>query len=149
RVAPGETARAEVNPKPAPAPTPPAAPPPPPPPESDGSTQRTIGWIGVVAGAGTALAGLALAASAASDNSRLKETCSPMCGAGDVDGVKNKSLIADFMMGGGALVGLGGALLVATAPSGPSEPAHEGSTQRTLGWIAIGTGAAALGTGVV
>jgi hypothetical protein len=141
-----------VNPTP-PASTPPRAPTPPAPtpapPPSDGSTQRTIGWIGVVAGAGTGVLGVALALSAADDNSHLAQNCSPTCAASQVDGARNKATIADLMMGGGALVGIGGVILVATAPSGPPEPASEGSTQRTLGWVAIGSGAAAVGTGIV
>jgi hypothetical protein len=148
RVAPGETARAEVS----PAAAPPAVVPPPAPPPSDGSTQRTIGWIGVVAGAVTAAGGALLALSASSDNSTLENQCVPSCLASDLDAARRKALIGDVMMGAGALVGIGGAVLVLTAPSDtpkPAEPPSDGATQRTLGWIGIGSGVALAGAGVV
>jgi hypothetical protein len=51
------------------------------------------------------------------------------------------------------LASIGGAILVLTAPSGQAatgpEPPNAGATQRTLGWVGIGSGVALAGAGVV
>jgi hypothetical protein len=139
RVAPGETARAEISPA-----VPPRAPTQP----GVGSTQRTLGWVAVIGGASLTAVGVGLSVSGKSAEDDLQK-CKPKCSQSDVDSAKTRMEIGSAFLVGGVVVAAGGVVLLLTAPSAPprAEPEEAGSTQRTTGLVMLSAGVLGLAAG--
>jgi len=117
RVAPGEVARAEIDARPAPRATVVAAPVVVPQADEDpGSTQRTVGWVTLGAGALAGGAGAVLASVARGHLRDLQTTCAPNCSESEVDSVSRESTLATVLLVGGGALAVTGIVLVLTAP---------------------------------
>lgn len=101
--------------------TPPVGPPPPekpvtPPPSNPPILGYVLGGAGILAIGGFAILG----ATAKSDLDGLKSTCAPFCAQDDLDSVKSRMLVADILLGTGAVALVVGTILILTHGSGSS-----------------------------
>jgi hypothetical protein len=111
---------------------------------SEGSTQRTLGWIGIGTGAAAVAAGIALRVMAASDHSSALASCAPSPGGGctpkgvfSEDAASSKIVESNWALAIGAALGATGVILELTAPSStPSTRIGIGPTGIVLsrGW---------------
>ncbi|MBS2015541.1 MAG: hypothetical protein JST00_21825 [Deltaproteobacteria bacterium] len=113
--------KVELGTAPKPAPPPAAAPIGPPPakaPEPASSSPPVLGYVlggvGVLAIGGFAVLG----ATSKSDLDGLKTSCAPYCAQSDLDSVKSRMLVADILLGTGAVALVVGAVLILTHGSG-------------------------------
>lgn len=83
-----------------------------------------LGGVGILAIGGFAILG----ATAKSDLDDLKSTCAPYCAESDLDSVKSRMLVADILLGTGAVALVVGAILILTHKSG--EPARASASGR-------------------
>ena len=138
-VAPGDSARVEVVGRADVAP-PPAAPPaavrrsPEETPTSDGSAQRTVGWVAVGAGVVTAAVGGYLGVRASADLERQLATRTT---PDQLDAAHQRIITDRLVLAAGALVAAGGLVVVLTAPHATARaPATSAATATTrAAWI--------------
>jgi serine/threonine-protein kinase len=101
-----------------------------------GSTQRTFGWVAMGVGVGTLGAAGLFSLLAVKDDNAANDHCLPnnplRCDSQGVqlgDRALRRSNVATVLTGVGAVVGVGGLVLVLTAPSGSSHSALNVSAQ--------------------
>jgi hypothetical protein len=90
---------------------------------SDGSTQRTLGWIGISTGAAAVGLGVALRVMASGQPSTIAACPSPGCSPKEVfadDGSQPKIIASNWALAVGAALGATGVILELTAPSSSS-----------------------------
>lgn len=83
-----------------------------------------LGGVGILAIGGFAILG----ATSKSDLDDLKSTCAPFCAQSDLDSVKTRMLVADILLGTGAVALVVGTILILTHKS--SEPTRATSSGR-------------------
>jgi hypothetical protein len=114
RVTPKQAACAEAAPPPSPSTRVPRA-------QSDGSTQRTLGWIAVGSGVVAAGTGVVLRLLATSDTNRAAEVCvAAQCtasGLAAAHSANEKTVLSNVSLAVGAALGATGVILELTAPS--------------------------------